>query len=90
GYLGKWSVDETGKLIAEEVVTKRLEVGTTEQPTGITIYDKITKEPYCLSLENGTVVTSQGKCGAVSVSTPEPEPVIDTTMGTSTATTTPE
>mgnify|MGYP001595152467 FL=1 len=68
GYLGRWSIDESGKLIAEEVVTKKLEVkniaefGTVEKPIGITIYDEVTKEPYCIKVKNGVMVTTMGKC----------------------------
>jgi hypothetical protein len=37
-------------------------IGTPEIQTGITIYDKVTKEPYCLSIENGEFFKTKGKC----------------------------
>jgi hypothetical protein len=47
------------------IVTGQLAVGSPEQPTGITLYDKATGEPYCFSVENGTATTSPGLCAAI-------------------------
>ncbi|MEK9147801.1 MAG: tail fiber domain-containing protein, partial [Patescibacteria group bacterium] len=46
------------------VVTKisKLTVGSAEQPTGITLYDRATKEPYCSYIENGYWKQQKGKC----------------------------
>jgi len=51
-------------LIAGLIRTQDLEIGTADNPSGITIYDKITKQPYCVTLENEEVVKTPGKCGA--------------------------
>jgi hypothetical protein len=68
GMFGKWSLDENGKLVAEEIEAKRgtfkdsLNVGTQDKPTGITIYDTGTKKPYCLLMTNGAIVSAPGQC----------------------------
>jgi hypothetical protein len=56
---GKWSVDETGVF-----VVSGLTIGTAENPSGITLFDKETKQPTCLEISNGAVVISSGQCGA--------------------------
>ncbi|MDP3729225.1 MAG: hypothetical protein Q8R26_00500, partial [bacterium] len=98
GYLGRWSVDEGGRLVAVEVETEKLKVkssaefGTVEKPIGITIYDEVTKEPFCVKIKNGAMVSEAGICGDSSVA---PLPQNDGTsapqndMSTTTATTTP-
>jgi len=81
GYLGKWSIDEDGTLMAvrvitDEIISKRIETetlkvkgtshfGTPEKPQGITLYDEITKEPYCVKVKGGAVVSEAGTCGSV-------------------------
>ena len=81
GYLGKWSIDEDGtvmavKVITDEVITQKLTVGSVAQPSGITLYDEITKEPYCVKIKSGAVVNEAGICGtaqtvATTMVTPE-------------------
>lgn len=77
GYLGKWSIDEDGtiianKIITNEMVTERLEVkkvlklGSPEFPAGITIYDEDTKEPYCIKVRGGAMISVSGECGSSS------------------------
>lgn len=41
-----------------------LKVGTADKPTGITLYDKVTGNPYCLSVANGQSQTTTGECTA--------------------------
>ncbi len=41
-----------------------LKVGTADKPTGITLYDKATGSPYCLSIVNGQSQTVTGECTA--------------------------
>jgi len=55
-------VIQAQKFVANIIQTKELEIGSQEAPSGFTIYDKITKEPYCVSLENGEFVKTKGKC----------------------------
>ena len=80
GKFGNWSIDENGKLIAEEVEAKRgtfkdsLDVGTPEKPAGITIYDSSTGEPYCLEVKDGQMRSTAGACTQIPPEEPEPAP----------------
>ncbi|HSE35642.1 MAG TPA: right-handed parallel beta-helix repeat-containing protein, partial [Candidatus Paceibacterota bacterium] len=108
GISGKWHIDEDGTIVASALsardvrATGSLEVGTEGASTGITIFDAVTHDAYCMMVASGVVATRQGKCGASSeqesssggsgsvapapVITPEPQPA-DT--GTSTGETAP-
>jgi microcystin-dependent protein len=44
------------------VITK-LTIGSSEKPTGITLFDEATGDPYCVSVRNGNMVTKFGVCG---------------------------
>ena len=65
---GSWGIDENGKLVVKKVTTEELEVktkvrfGTSENPQGITIYDKATGQPKCIFVENDVVNIAQGEC----------------------------
>jgi Domain of unknown function (DUF5011) len=50
--------------------TFNLKIGSADKPTGFTIYDKITKEPYCVTLENAEFVKTKGECVVVESTTP--------------------
>ena len=63
---------EGGMAYMKGLVVDTLEIGTTETPSGITIYDKITKEPYCWTSENGEIVRTKGKCEIIENTTPPP------------------
>src|SRR3989344_1492678 len=52
------------RVVTQEVITQRLTVGAPDQPGGITIYDRATKEPVCVFSENGTLRSEAGVCGA--------------------------
>jgi hypothetical protein len=54
------------------IVTDTITIGTTDKPTGITIYDEVTGEPYCLSVANGDVKTRAGSCDDASSTSPDP------------------
>lgn len=51
------------EFVADRISTKTLEVGTSEEPSGITIYDRATKEPVCVFSENTVLKSEAGKCG---------------------------
>ena len=81
GMDGRWSIDENGHLIAkvveaEEVkATNKLEVGSSQKPTAITVYDEQGKAG-CLkiqSVDSGAVQLAAGACGAESAQVPAPE-----------------
>ena len=64
---GKWSIDESGKLVVKEATIEKLKAqsatfGSSEKPEGITIYDEDTGEPYCIKIKGGESITLAGKC----------------------------
>jgi len=44
------------------IVTEKLTVGSPEKRTGITLYDEVTGEPYCVSVANGVQKIVPGEC----------------------------
>ncbi|MBI4224984.1 MAG: hypothetical protein HY617_01505, partial [Candidatus Sungbacteria bacterium] len=83
GYLGTWSIDEEGKLIAVKIETGELTVGSPDKPTGITIYDKKGK-PGCLSVEDvetGQMKVVPGVCGSAPLLSTRVEALESTTSG---------
>lgn len=82
---GKWKIGEDGRIVAEEIEVKRakveesLDVGTAAKPTGITIYDSATGEPYCIKVVNGAMQSVAGRCSAQEVGLPalEETPVVE-------------
>jgi len=49
----------------KNIVTGTLTIGSKDKPTGITLYDEVTGEPYCLSIANGATKTHGGVCDEV-------------------------
>jgi len=63
----------------KNLVTDTLTIGSREKPTGITLYDEVTGEPYCLSIANGDTKTRAGACDTLPEeraprNTPPPSP----------------
>ncbi len=54
---GKWSIDENGKLLTQDIETKRLLV-----EEGVTTRDKKSGDYYCIYVEGGSVKTDKGRC----------------------------
>ncbi len=44
------------------LMASALTVGTKEKPSGITLFDEVTGEPYCLKIVNGNPQTTPGSC----------------------------
>ncbi|MCE9517468.1 hypothetical protein K8Q96_00500, partial [Candidatus Nomurabacteria bacterium] len=63
---------ENSMAYIKGIVVETLKVGSPTKRTGITLYDEITGEPYCLSVANGTTKTTAGECVII-----EPAPVVD-------------
>ena len=38
------------------------EIGSSDVPRGITLYDKTTKQPYCVTINNGALASTAGAC----------------------------
>jgi hypothetical protein len=53
---------KVGTLVADKIVVADLTIGSEDKPSGITIFDRITKQPYCVVMENGQLVSYAGKC----------------------------
>ncbi len=61
----------------KNVIVETFTVGSSEKPTGITLYDEVTGEPYCLKMSNGKMLSVAGECGQnnnVEVPTSEVQP----------------
>jgi len=54
------------KLITGFIETESLKVGSPKKPTGITVYDEDTGEPYCLKIKSGQTVSIPGECRSLS------------------------
>lgn len=60
---------ETAEKIIDGVVriatlfVDSLTVGSRENPAGITLFDEVTGDPYCLKIRNGKSVVVSGECG---------------------------
>jgi len=53
---------ENGIARIKTLIVENLQIGTPEKPTGITIYDRATGQPYCVYVENGETKTSPSEC----------------------------
>ncbi len=81
GFGGKWSIDENGKIIAQNIETKNLKV-----ESGVTTIDKTTGNPYCMYVSGGVVMTASGDCAAMTASSGGGLSVPSTPSTTSTTT----
>ena len=65
GVAEKWSIDESGKLVVEGLeVRGTVKVGSPDRRTGITLFDEVSGDPYCLSIIAGVVTSAAGECDA--------------------------
>ena len=57
-----------------------VKVGSADSPSGITLYDEDTKQPYCVKVRAGVAVTEAGECGTTvpSVASPPSEATLGT------------
>jgi hypothetical protein len=80
-----WVIEEFKKfgVVIEQNIIKiktlavdRLQIGSSDKPAGFVLYDKATKKPYCVAIENGQLTTTKGECGnAAPASLPQaPQP----------------
>jgi hypothetical protein len=69
---GMTSVLHIGKLISDSfyaaysffghLTAANVTVGSSAAPSGVTLYDSVTKQPYCFSIANGAPTTTPGIC----------------------------
>jgi hypothetical protein len=72
------------KSFINNLTVANVTVGSTSTPSGVTLFDSVTKQPYCFSIANGAPTTTPGIC-AESMEDMNP---FATTTPTITATTT--
>ncbi|MCH8741440.1 hypothetical protein IH779_00905 [Patescibacteria group bacterium] len=68
---------KVSKIIAEFIEIENLKVGSPEKPTGITLYDEMSGQPYCIKIRNGQMISYEGECVTVlnDPNPPSPEPL---------------
>ncbi len=72
------------------IVTDSLTIGSSAKPSGITLYDEVTGNPYCLKISGGVTKTIDGECSATGTSsmtytmTPTPSPLHPSSSDTAT------
>jgi len=54
-----------GVAYMKDLVVGTLKVGSPVKRTGITLFDEITGDPYCISVSDGQTQTTQGECGVI-------------------------
>lgn len=70
------------------LAVENLKVGSSEKPSGITLYDEVTSEPYCLKMRNGAMVSIAGECSVATTTPPVDNgnststPPVDTSLPT--------
>jgi trimeric autotransporter adhesin len=72
-----------------DIVVSALTVGSKDKPTGVTFFDSVTGEPYCMRVTNGVQVTLPGTCSTATTTAPvvinnpvAPAPPSDTASST--------
>jgi len=76
------AIAQFATVVAQKLSTNELTVGSGEAPSGITLFDEETGDPYCLIIRHGIPSTNVGAC-----KTPEALDNTDTTSNTTTTTT---
>jgi hypothetical protein len=69
-------VSEDGSLSVVKLQTQQLEVGTQTRPSGITIYDEESKQPYCIKMKAGAMISVAGKCEDITVNISSTEVIV--------------
>jgi len=64
--------DSTAYL--KNLVVNTLKIGSPSKRTGITFFDEVTGNPYCLSVANGVTKTTPGECSVIEPINMIPEP----------------
>jgi len=73
---GEWAL---AKITATEgvfadMMTSTITIGSADKPSGITLYDQVTGNPYCFKIANGAMVSQAGECPAPSSPLARPMP----------------
>jgi hypothetical protein len=70
--LNTYTFDPNTIYSFEHLRVQDLEVGSEERPTGFTIYDVVTKKPYCIMMQSGAMISVEGKCSDRPANSSEP------------------
>jgi hypothetical protein len=70
----------------KKVVAETITVGASTKPAGITLYDDVTKAPYCLTISNGAPKATAGECGTITGGSPSVGGIASTTESVATST----
>jgi hypothetical protein len=54
-----------GIAYLKNIVAETFAVGSQEKPSGITMYDESTGNPYCVKITNGILINEDGACGTI-------------------------
>jgi hypothetical protein len=66
----------------KSLAVEKLQIGSADKPSGFVLYDKATKEPYCVAIENGEFTKSKGDCSDTSATTVPQTPAQGSTAQT--------
>ncbi len=82
---------ENGIASTTQMITGRLTIGSHTKPSGITLYDDVTGDPYCISIHNGAERVTPGECPLIDLTVPPtpPAPPAPTPPAGDTGSTTP-
>ncbi|MCM2339341.1 MAG: DUF5011 domain-containing protein [Burkholderiales bacterium] len=58
---------ENGVAYMKNLAVETLKIGSPEKPSGITMYDEVTGDPYCFSISNGSTKTLLGECPSITL-----------------------
>ena len=56
---------QDGFLALQKLTTNTIQIGSSENPSGITTYDQNTKQPYCIVIKDGQLQSLTGECGTI-------------------------
>ncbi len=65
GVIASGNVISSGLSQFSALWVGEIAVGTSEKPTGITMYDEVTGEPYCFKIREGQIATTLGVCSTI-------------------------
>ena len=63
-------------LVTDSLTANTISVGSPSKPNGITLYDDVSGEPYCLKIHDGEAATTPGECANAEVESSDPEAII--------------
>lgn len=87
GITMKDGITAIGTLVVHMIQTAGLTIGSSTQPTGITLYDQTTRQPACVVVNNGVLIAAAGECGTTGSASTAPIQTVPANTDDATATT---